>query len=329
MTKVVPWKDVRAEFGRGSLLIGNGLSRSIWRLFEYGSLFQVARRFGLDGDDVALFKQFETTDFESILQALRTARRVGQALGQENEALDERYESIRSALIRAVSEVHVPWESLMSCKALFLLHDAMRTYHTVFSTNYDLIPYWALMRDPTSFRDMFWGDGNSFDLTNTTVDADTTRLLFVHGALHLYETEWGVTHKLVADGRRLVSMLGEDPDHVPLFVSEGSAQDKRRAIASSGYLNYVYQELLRERGPMTIFGQSLGDQDEHIASALDRPRVKIAIAIRLDQRASEVRRRTADYSRRLVRAELAFFDASTHPLAEVGRAAAGVVSQSG
>jgi hypothetical protein len=42
MTKVVPWKDVRAEFGRASRLIGNGLSRSIWRPFEYGSLFQVA-----------------------------------------------------------------------------------------------------------------------------------------------------------------------------------------------------------------------------------------------------------------------------------------------
>jgi hypothetical protein len=150
-----PWTEIRATFAGGSVVIGNGLSRSIWPLFEYPSLFEVARRFGLDGDDVALFQQFATTDFESVLQSLRTARRVAQALRQQNETLDARYDSIRRALIQAVRDVHVPWEPLLKCDALVLLHRAMRAYHTVFSTNYDLIPYWALMRDPTSFRDLF------------------------------------------------------------------------------------------------------------------------------------------------------------------------------
>jgi hypothetical protein len=158
-------------------------------------------------------------------------------------------------------------------------------------------------------------------VTNTSVDADTTRLLFVHGALHLYESEIGVTHKLVTDGRRLLEMFGEDPAFVPLFVSEGTGQDKRRALASSGYLNYVYQELAHERGPVTIYGQALGAQDEHIAAALDRTAVKVAIALRTDRSSEDLRRRIAEYSRRLVRAELTFFDASTHPLADVGRAA--------
>jgi hypothetical protein len=35
----------------------------------------------------------------------------------------------------------------------------------IFTTNYDLIPYWATMHeDVWRFRDMFWGEGNTFYL---------------------------------------------------------------------------------------------------------------------------------------------------------------------
>jgi hypothetical protein len=35
----------------------------------------------------------------------------------------------------------------------------------IFTTNYDLIPYWAIMhKDVWRFRDMFWGEGNTFYL---------------------------------------------------------------------------------------------------------------------------------------------------------------------
>jgi hypothetical protein len=326
MTEVLDWSQLRADFERGSLLIGNGLSRSIWTPFDYRSLFRVAQRVGLDDDDVALFTELNTQDFESVLQALRTARIVAKALSVDTDELDERYESIRAALIRAVREVHVAWDPLVSSKALDLLNQAMRTYRSVFSTNYDLIPYWGLMRDATHFKDLFWGNGHAFDLTDASVDPDATRLLFVHGALHLYEDQEGVTHKLVADGRRLLAMFGQDPEHVPLFVSEGTAADKRRAIASSGYLNYVYQELWRESGPVTVFGQAFGEQDEHIATAIDRRPVRIAIALRTDRSAAELRRRVAGYERQLVKAESVFFDAATHPLAEVGRVAAARLS---
>lgn len=321
MARLVDWDDVRRTFEGGSLLIGNGLSRSIWSEFEYPSLFDIAMRFGLDADDVALFEKLNTRDFESVLQALWTAKAVADALGQEGSELDERYESIRSSLIRAVQQVHVPWELLDGSGALRLLHDAMLRYRTVYSTNYDLIPYWALMQDPDPFKDLFWGEDNSFDVTNTSVDEDKTRLLFVHGALHLYETAWSVSAKLVAAGSRLLERFGTDPEKVPLFVSEGTAKDKRRAIASSSYLNFVFQELLRERGSIVVFGQSLSDQDEHIAAALDRLGARLALAVRANRSSVVLRRRIAEYERRLVRSEVTFFDAATHPLSQVGEAA--------
>jgi Domain of unknown function (DUF4917) len=90
---------------------------------------------------------------------------------------------VKSAAL-AVHSVHVD-RSLVSDASLKGIRDYIRTFDFVYSTNYDLLMYWAIMsEDPTlDFVDYFWGE--AFDSLNTEVWGDRTRILYLHGALHL------------------------------------------------------------------------------------------------------------------------------------------------
>src|SRR3982074_2536688 len=92
------WEDVEDEADWRALLIGNGLSINAWPKFMYGSLFEQAKlgdeHCRLDAQDLALFEQFETENFEIVLGNLDTAIRATTALGQDADALTERYLSI-------------------------------------------------------------------------------------------------------------------------------------------------------------------------------------------------------------------------------------------
>ncbi len=52
-------------------------------------------------------------------------------------------------------------------------------------------------------------------------------------------------------GAGLLTMLGAGT-HVPLFVTEGSWQQKRRAIRMSDYLEFAYRTLADTAGPIVV-----------------------------------------------------------------------------
>ena len=65
-------------------------------------------------------------------------------------------------------------------------------------------------------------------------------------------------------GRGLFTRFGVDRDQVPLFVSEASVGRQAARDRVVELPNYVYEEIWRDAGPMTIYGQSLADQDHDI-----------------------------------------------------------------
>jgi len=83
-------------------------------------------------------------------------------------------------------------------------------------------------------------------------------------------------------GRGLFTRFGVDRDQVPLFVPEASVGRQAARDRVVELPNYVYEEICRDAGPMTIYGQSLADQDHDIAAALDRARVRLAIGVRTE-----------------------------------------------
>ncbi len=302
------------------LLIGNGASRAVWEGFAYTSLYDTAktgnRDHRLTPEDVQLFESLETENFERVLAALATTRQVSESLGFDEPEFKARYTSIQRALVEAVKSKHIPWLEVPGGTLASIRHEFLR-YRFVYSTNYDLLAYWAVMHDsPAGFRDFFWSS-SYFDLANTEVWGKATVILYLHGGLHLYRTLDGRTLKRTAAmGFNLLDLFGSplSVDATPLFISEGTAKQKLESIYRSDYLAYAYSRLVHHIGPLCIFGHSLGDVDQHIIEAIKKSQTRdIAFAVRPAAKAGVIEVK-ADVIKKLPEANILFFDSTTHPL---------------
>ncbi|HYO72925.1 MAG TPA: DUF4917 family protein [Archangium sp.] len=310
------WADIESQHNWHTLLLGNGASIALWKKFTYNSLYQVA---DLSTDDHAIFDTLETKDFEQVLRTIQLSRLLCQQLNHSPDA-EERYESIRIALLNAVHSVHLPWESIPNT-TLRKIAKTLLTYKRVFSTNYDLILYWAVMSmNAAGFKDLFWsGDSTCFDPENVEIynSSKSTAIYYLHGGIHLVEQTNGLAFKRTADGQSLLSSFASADQGSPLFVSEGSSEKKLRSIRSSDYLWHCYNKLKNDSRPLVIFGSALGPQDSHIAKAIskktDRP---IAISIFPTKRKDVIK--TKIWFKELFEdnSKVSFFDSRTHPLGD-------------
>ena len=247
LEKSLPKKD------RG-LLIGNGASIALWPHFRYSSLYEMARSYFITAKmaengqnlnrkqgyettskditktdhlttrEISVFSTLETQNFEAVLSAMITAGKVWNIFDKPTndiEDLRDSYRRVRKSLIRAVKEIHVPFDRVTE-KLKAHLRGVFGSYSYVYSTNYDLLLYWAMMHDRDQFKDFVWGrDSNNprnlFDVSDTDLwdgDKPTTKVLFLHGALHLYKA---------ADGRTFKKLSGEDGNLLDLFDVQGDA----------------------------------------------------------------------------------------------------------
>jgi hypothetical protein len=322
--ELASWEEVASSAEWTGLLVGNGASVAIWAKFRYDSLFGVARsnEIGdpLSVEDLALVDAFNTTNFEHILASLKTARTVARALEVDVPQLSDRYRSVQRSLFESVHEVHVPWMELPNATST-TRYQALREYRFIYSTNYDLLLYWASMEEGGSgFLDFFWGPGVRFDPFDTEIWTSRdlwTRILFLHGGIHLRRMQSGGTRKVTSDAGNLLSQFETafDDEDTPLLVSEGESEDKLRSILSSDYLSFGHQSFVRHEGGLAIFGHSLSDADEHLVAPMrawrDNP---IAISIRPADDATVIQSKAYYRSRLAPLRDLLFFDSTTHPL---------------
>lgn len=314
------WEEVTDERDDwAALLLGNGLSRNVWDGFGYPSLFDKAG--DLTAPDRNLFEALGTRNFERVLGELAAAIRMAEALGQNVEPYLARYKSVQLALGRAVQAVHVKYSNVED-GTLETIGRVLQQQEYVFSTNYDLIVYWAMQAvGYGGLCDCFWCEKHSFDPENCDVPEHRTPIYFLHGALHLVVMGSGVTRKLVSGNlETLLDQFGKpldgDDQVRPLLITEGSAQHKLQGIESNDYLSHSLEELGKCDLPLVVFGSDLGEQDQHLVDALNRnPSRPIAVSIRKDGSGEEEVRAAKRKIRAGLDAPLFFFDSSTHPLA--------------
>jgi hypothetical protein len=324
------WTAIReTELRWPGLLIGNGASIAVASSFAYPSLLAIARGQTIDhplSDAAArVFDELQTTNFEYVLASLKLAARVSAAVDADVTPFAPLYEQVQQALYEAVAQVHVAWE-VVAEQTLQRIRAELRNYESVFSTNYDLMTYWSIMRegDPNHFRDFFWGAGGGFDPADTEVTAAATVVHYLHGGVHLRQTRDGGTRKQLAEGQNLLGQFSTDwaSEETPLLVSEGTSEDKMRSISRSDYLSFVYSGFARHQGNLIVFGNGLGDQDNHLARAINNWRStpgsfrQIAISIRPQLDEAERRQEKARLAQRLPHADLWFYDADSHPLGQ-------------
>lgn len=269
------------ELGNATLILGNGASMAVSSSFSYTNLFGKACNDSiLNQTSKNLFETLQTTDFELVMNKLRQAYIINEVLqlDTDNVALHT-YDNIRQSLIKTIKEIHVQYAD-----AIFQIDNIrkfLEKFKTVISLNYDLLIYWAIMasndRKPYKMKDCFTNhiDGNlgfEYDIEKLRETynggPDPTLVFYPHGNLILASNENNDELKIrINNNTNLFDAIGEKwkQKYVPLFVSEGSSEQKLKAIRRSTYLNFVYENVLSHLEPtVIIYGWKLAEQEQHL-----------------------------------------------------------------
>lgn len=273
------WNEIKENFSDG-LLLGNGASVAIDGSFSYKSLKKHAVDEGYFTEQVqALFDAFHTEDFELILRIVWHAYHVNDALEIQDDKTQKAYEAVRDTLISSVRSIHC---SHATASANFgYIYEFSKSFKTICSLNYDLTLYWLTMyandiKDGHVFKDCFNKksfDDDWFKFREPIYNQRACTLFFYpHGNLVFARDKIENEVKLQAEDNDLLESIlskWEKGSYIPLFVSEGTTEQKVKSIQSSYYLNTVYREVLTNIGEsLTIYGWGLGEHDLHIINRI-------------------------------------------------------------
>lgn len=274
-----------------SLLMGNGFSMAYDRdIFSYNALydFMASRE-----DELlkTLFGVIETRNFELVMQQLDTTLALLDAFGSDTSLrakIQGASQKLRETLLNSVRELHpehvfkMPEEKSKACAAF--LSQFIDSGGQIFTTNYDLLLYWVLMREGVSNPvDGFGKEMENPLEVNEGAEPEWSNLIWgpnqeeqnvhhLHGALHLFDTGADVVKEQYTWDRYLLENIQErlDNEEYPIFVTAGDGDQKLEHIRHNRYLSYCYDRLSQLDGYLVTFGFNFGDSDEHIIEAINR-----------------------------------------------------------
>lgn len=323
---MMDWQEIKDNEDFKNLLIGNGFSINVSDKFRYDILLDEAKGLVERGEidiypeTLKLFETLDTTNFEEILKVYHHAFLVHSC---NKPAIDIAYKKLQRGLFLTIRKRHVARADTPTNR----IYENLKKFNKVFTTNYDLIPYWSFFDNHLGdMKDFFWGGGErvTFDKNNTDVYAgNATLVYYLHGALHLEVTEHGKVQK-----RQIASTLDDEIENLketftaekgryPLFITEGKSEQKLRKISSNDYLNFCYKQLKKITGKLIIYGHSLSEEyDDHIVQAIVKnPNISdIAISVYPKKSRHEIEETEAILRRQLQGKNVFFFDSLSHPL---------------
>jgi len=267
--------------GKRHLMLGNGFSIALKPdIFTYTSLYENAN-FAAAPHVPRLFDALGTKDFEIVIRHLQDAATVVEVyrpnLVRLASSLRRDAAAIKDALVAAIARRHPdrPYDVLPAQYAA--CRRFLRNFDHIFTLNYDVLLYWALMQDevddlPLRPDDGFRHPEDDPDLPYVSwQQAHSATVHYLHGALHLFDRgaeitkyTWSKTDRAIVDQIRLAL----DEDRYPLFVAEGTSESKLRRILHNAYLHKALRSFESCCAPaantIVIFGHSLNDNDTHV-----------------------------------------------------------------
>jgi len=151
---VVPFTSAMAALSgskKRHLLLGNGFSIALKPdIFTYGSLYENAD-FSAAPHVKKLFEALGTQDFEIIIKHLKDAAKVVEVYRPSAVTLAKSLRrdaaAIKDALVTAIAKRHPdrPFDIMSSQYAA--CRKFVSTFDHIFTLNYDVLLYWALMQD--------------------------------------------------------------------------------------------------------------------------------------------------------------------------------------
>ena len=271
------------------LLLGNGFSMAYDpEIFSYNAL----QGFIEEIDDELLLKLFgivKTKNFELVMQQLENFCELIEAFGSDMELLSrvqQASEKLKSSLIDAVQSLHpehvfkIPDEESLQCAQF--LSTYLDTGGNIFSTNYDLLLYWVLMRNKLPNHVDGFGRDREDDEDDFTQEPEFSELRWgkykdgqnmhhLHGTLPIFDTGIDIIKEEYGGGKYLLENIEArlNNDDYPIFVASGDSSDKLNHILHNRYLTYCYDALTNIEGSLITFGFNFGPYDHHIIDAIN------------------------------------------------------------
>ncbi|RYG54888.1 MAG: DUF4917 family protein [Chitinophagaceae bacterium] len=275
------------------ILIGNGFSINLCNRLDYNSLCALFNQ-SASAEIKKIFKGFETTNFEKILEALANTEAVNNILGNDNTEIKKLKIELKQGLISSIQQTHPKAAEIREPMLRSLAKD-FEPFRDIFTTNYDVFLYKIILANNMlcdmeletfeKFNDGFYEELSPGKLGFEDFDAHPRNLIYLHGALFLFAPN-GHTFKLkrLDDGVEFIKLIQQylDHDEFPVYVAEGKYLDKWEAINSNYYLRTAYDRLKhRDSENLVVYGFSFSKPDDHITSAINLSNTKrILISLR-------------------------------------------------
>lgn len=284
-------KSLKQKKRTKHLLFGNGFSMAYDpKIFSYNAL----STFIDDSKNDLLIKLFSiinTKNFELIMQQLDNFAQIAKVFSKDPDLvtkIEEASITLKNSLIEAVKELHpehvfiIPEEKSKSCHSY--LNDFLSNDGKVFSTNYDLLPYWVLMRNDSKIAiDGFGRELENPDEVIRGKEAEYSELrwgkhkenqnvFYLHGALPIFDTGIDIVKEEYDSHHYILQKINERMENkeYPIFVTAGSATEKLNHIMHNKYLSFCYDELCKIEGSLVTFGFNFGEYDSHIIDAINK-----------------------------------------------------------
>lgn len=294
---ILQWPAIQGQINHPSLLLGNGFSIGLSPQFNYRSLFaNFLQR--TNEPFTTLFSRFNTTNFEEILSYLENSVIVNQVLGLPIDEVIAAIEMLKNGLIESINEIH-PVANDIDWGRLDEITVALDQFGDIYTTNYDLYLYHIIMKsndrwqaDNTirPYQDYYWGTWNDdFKMFMGYQGYQRYKhVYYLHGALSLFENSiYNLKiKKRRLDNTELIALISDQilANNFPLFVTEGTHQNKLSSIYRSHYLNFCLESLATDNNDLVVFGNSLSEFDSHLVDTIKRTRRRLIFAIYPDGR---------------------------------------------
>ena len=269
------------------LLLGNGFSMAYDPgIFSYNALHAVIEKV----DDELLTKLFgivKTKNFELVMQQLDNFCELIEAFGTDKELLtkvQDAGEKLKQTLIEAVQDLHPEHVFKISdeecAKCAEFLHPYIERGGNIFSTNYDILLYWVLLR--SELKNQIDGFGRDVIDSEYGEDPEVTELYwgpnkstqnihYLHGALPLFDGGVDIIKEQYTGDAYILENIESRMENgeYPVFVAAGNGEEKLTHIAHNKYLSYCYEALSNIQGSLVTFGFNFGEYDHHIIEAIN------------------------------------------------------------
>jgi hypothetical protein len=275
------WDEIKNDFLDSDVFFGNGLSIYLYPSFNYKSLADFFLNNCSEKAKI-IFQKYSTVNFETILKNIDLLIDKNKPL--ENDTTD--YEVIKNeikiGLIEAIEKTH-PKPMFVDYPKIQQVAEFLYEMNNVYTINYDLLSYNIILEN-TEYGDYFFENHNYRFLKFNCIDKYRKKhIYYLHGSLFIFQKEeYTLKIKKATSHKYLLDVVDKYllQNDYPLFISEGSYLDKKKAIENNSYLNFCFESFKNNNHEnLVIFGCSFSDQDKHLIEIINKGYKNIAVSI--------------------------------------------------